>query len=241
LQQSENSFSAARRRLKEQPQAKKLIGDVRGLLNKVTADNFTAVRKEIYDSDLIYYANTLQDDDLEAFLIEIANLFVQKSKIDHEFGGLYAEIAKEITDKVNMFGDVLYEVCREAIPKSRYEPDIKRGYLGALLLLVEMRRVGLVESGGIQAFVDRLLGAIERCNPDTVFSVQSEADTPKDPEKQVEVCIELICKFLPVFLKIERPDWVQKYLDQLRDLQTQKERIKPRCRFMLLDFFKKIK
>jgi len=241
LQQSENSFSAARRRLQSQPQAKKLIGEIRGILNKVTSDNFDAVREEIHNSDIISYAETLDEEDREEFLTEIAKLFVNKSKIDHAFSGLYAEIARELTDKLDMFGDVLYEVCREAIPMSRYDPDLKRGYLGALLLLVEMRRVDLIASGGIAAFVDRLIAAIERCNPDTVFSVQSEADTPIDPAKQVEVCIELICKFFPAFLTIERPDWAERYLQQLHELQSQKDRVKPRSRFMLMDFFKEIK
>lgn len=240
LQQSENSFSVARRRLKEQPQAQQLIGEIRGILNKVTSDNYDAIREEIKQSDLIKYAISLDQDDLEEFLTEIAKLFVNKSKVDHEFSGLYADIARELSEKMDMFGDVLYEVCREAIPTSRYDPDRKRGYLGALLLLVEMRRVNMIASGGIAAFVDRLIGAIERCNPDTVFSVQSEADTPIDPVKQVEVCIELICKFFPVFLAIEWPDWADRYLEQLKELQRQKERVKPRSRFMLMDFFKEV-
>jgi hypothetical protein len=241
LQQSENSFSAARKRLQDQPQAQKLIGEIRGLLNKVTAENYEAIKEEINQSDLIDYANDLEDDDMEEFLTEIAKLFVNKSKVDHEFSGLYAEIAREFTEKMDMFGDILYEVCREAIPTSRYDPDRKRGYLGALLLLVEMRRVELISSGGIAAFVDRLLAAIERCNPDTVFSVQNESDKPMDPVKQVEVCIELICKFFPVFLANEWPDWAEKYLSQLKELQAQKDRVKPRSRFMLMDFFKEVK
>lgn len=246
LQHSENSFSAARVRMSEQPQAKQIIGEIRGLLNKVTTENFDAIREEIYGSELIKYAKTLDDDEegLEDFLQEIAKLFVNKSKVDHEFSGLYAEMASHITKEVDMFGDVLYEVCRDAIPTTRYDPDRKRGYLGSLLLLVEMRRVDITSSGGILAFVDRLVAAIERCNPDTVFSVQQEepspSDVPIDPAKQVEVCIELLCKFLPAFLSIERPDWVHRYLDQLRELQTMKDRIKPRCRFMLMDFFKEI-
>lgn len=227
--------------MKDQPQAKKIISEIRGLLNKVTTENFDAIREEIYNSELIRYAGTLEEEeDQEDFCQEIAKLFVNKSKVDHEFSGLYAEVASHITESVEVFGDVLYEVCRDAIPTSRYDPDRKRGYLGALLLLVEMRRVDLASSGGILAFVDRLLAAIERCNPDTVFSVQSEADTPVDPAKQTEVCIELLCKFLPVYLSIERPDWVGKYLSQLRELQSQKQRIKPRSRFMLMDFFKEI-
>jgi hypothetical protein len=112
----------------------------------------------------------------------------------------------------------------------------------------------LVSSRGILAFVDRLIAAIERCDPDAVFSVQHQPQHPSqsqpqhpsqpqplDPAKQVEVCIELLCKFLPPFISIDRPDWMERYLGQLTELQADKDRIKPRSRFMLFDFFKEIR
>jgi hypothetical protein len=242
LQQSENSFSVARRRKKDQSESDIIVGEVRSLLNKVTTENVNVLKDEIGKSDakLYTYAKDLQDDDKEELLMEISKLFVRKAQFDHEFGGLYASLAHTITQHIDIFGDILYEVCRETIPTTRYDVDKKSDYIGALMLLIELRRVDLITSGSVSAPFERLIAAIDRCDPNTIFSVQNEGEQPVNPAEQTELCIELICKVLPIYLATENPEWVARHLQKLRDLQQQKDRIKPRSRFMLVDFFKQI-
>lgn len=245
LQQSENSFSVARRQKKNQTECDVIVGDIRGILNKVTADNFDAIVEEIKTSKLYVYAGELEEADEEEFLMDIAKIFVRKSQIDHDFNHLYAKMAKEITQHIDIFGDILYEVCRESIPTSKYENDDKKDYVGALLLLVELRKLLLISSGGIFACIDRLIAAIERCDPNVIYSVQNEGESqstalPANPMEQTELCVELICKVVPLYLMFEHPEWINRHLTKLRDLQQQKDRIKPRVRFMLADFFKQV-
>jgi len=242
LQQSENSFSVARRRKKDQSESDTIINEVRSLLNKVTTENVNVLKDEIGkpDAKLYVYAKDLQDEDREELLTEISKLFVRKAQFDHEFGGLYAALAHTITQQIDIFGDILYEVCRETIPTTRYDVDKKSNYIGALMLLIELRRVDLITSGSVSAPFERLVAAIDRCDPNTIFSVQNEGEQPVNPAEQTELCIELICKVLPIYLATECPEWVARHLQKLRDLQQQKDRIKPRSRFMLVDFFKQI-
>jgi hypothetical protein len=241
LQQSENSFSVARKK-KNQSESDTIINEVRSLLNKVTTENFDVIKTEIgkCDSKLYVYAKDLQEEDKEEFLTEISKLIVRKAQFDHEFGGLYADLAHTIANQIDVFGDILYEVCRETIPTSRYNVDAKSNYIGALMLLIELRRVNLITIGSVAVLFERLIAAIDRCDPNTIFSVQNEGEIPIDANEQTELCIELICKILPIYLAIESPEWVEKHLLKLQDLQQQKDRIKPRARFMLIDFFKKI-
>lgn len=242
LEQSENSFSVARRRKKDQSQSEKIISQIRGTLNKVTEDNFDAVESEVNDTELFSYANELEQEDQEEFLTEIAKLIVRKSQIDHDFNGLYAALASKIAEKIEDFGDIIYEVCRESIPTTRYDPYDKKDYLGALFLLVELRKRDLVSPGGISTCVDRLMSAIDRCDPNAVLSVVGGADNNEgiNPMEQTELCVELVCKILPPYLAIEHPTWVERTIQRLKDLSVRKDRIKPRSRFMLGDFFKEI-
>jgi hypothetical protein len=240
LSQSENSFSVARKRKKDKSQSELLMGEIRSLLNKVTKENYDAVQNELsaQDSKLYGYANALEERDRDEFLTDISKLFVKKAQIDHEFGALYAGLAKTLTQQVEVFGDILYEVCRETIPISKYEPDCKKNYVGALLLLIEMRRHEIINNNNICATFDRLMSTIDRCDPNTVYSVQTEGEIPVNPMEQTELCVEIICKVLPQYMQVEQPEWVNIYLAKLQQLQQQKERLKPRSRFMLSDFFK---
>lgn len=242
LAQSDHSFSVARKKKTDKSQTDILVGDMRSLLNKVTGDNYDLLKEELAaaDAKLHVYANELDEPDKEEFLTEISKLFVRKAQIDHSFGHLYAGIAGVIAQQIDVFADILYEVCRESIPTSKYDPDRKLNYIGALILLIALRKNGVITSGGICATFERLMTAIERCDPTTVFSVQTEGDMPTNPAEQTELCIEIICKVLPLYMDVECPDWVSKHLAKLRALQQpgQNNRIKPRTRFMLIDFFK---
>ena len=66
--------------------------------------------------------------------------------------------------------------------------------------------------------------------------------TPVNPSIQIEVCIELLCKYLVAFFELEKPSAtiVDKYLNSLRELSTKTNRVKARARFLLIDFFKAI-
>ncbi len=243
LHQSENSFSVARRK-RDQSESNVIVGDIRGILNKISADNYDAIVDEINGTRLFDYAASLDETDEEEFLTDIAKLFVRKSQIDHDFNYLYARIAAEVTKRIDIFGDILYEVCRESIPTVKYDPDRKKDYTGALFLLVELRKVSLISSGGIIASINRLIAAIDRCDPNIVYAVQTEGDVqqqpPNNPVEQTELCIELICKVIPLYLTFEYPEPLNKHIAKLRELQQQKDRIKPRARFMLSDFFKEV-
>ena len=242
LKSGENSFAVAR--LKKQEESVALIKTARGILNKVTDQNMDVIVSELLKSGIVAYARGLDNDEQEEeFLQSIAKLFVQKSQIDHTFAPLYVQIADVLSKELEIFGDVLYEECRESIPTTRYAANRKRGYLGALLMLVELRRVGLIETGAIEVSVDRLFGAINRCDPTAIMGTNDERQSQSEEEmkQQIEVCIELICKFFPSFLAFESPSWAQTYLEEMRELQKRKDIIKPRSRFMMMDFFEEIK
>lgn len=241
LQESSTSFSAARRK-PEQDQTTKVISEVRVILNKVTDENMNILLKETRDvccpkiQDLMKSFETTEER--ESFLMQLAKLFVQKAQIDHAFSKWYAQLASELV--LSEFGDILYEVCREALPQYRYDPDEKRKYLGALLLLVELRRYKMVSLMNLEAAADRIFCAVARNLGTVVMATTTEA--PIDPVVQIEVCLELLCKYLVVFFQLERPApaIVEKYLTSLRDLSNNKDRVKPRSRFLLVDFFKQM-
>lgn len=243
LIESANSFSAARRRKKrDQSQSDLIMGQIRGTLNKVTEDNFDLIQEEVNGTALFTYAAELDDDDQEDFLTDIAKLIVRKSQIDHEFNALYAALAFGFSEKLDIFGDIIYEVCRESVPTNRYNPTKKKDYLGALYLLVELRKRELVTPGGISACIDRLMSAIDRCDPNAVLSVVGGGDNNADinPAEQTELCVELVCKILPMYVQVECPSWIERIMQKLRTLSARKDRVKPRTRFMLGDFFKEM-
>lgn len=242
LQESENSFTAARKK-REQDESLVIIGEIRQLLNKVTDDNMTvllAETKNVYCPKINALMDKFEtDEQQEAFLTQLAKLFVQKAQIDHAFSKWYAQIASEMV--LPEFGDILYEVCRDALPALRYDPDQKNKYLGALLLLVELCRFKLIESSYLEAAADRIFLAIERNMGNVVMATTTEA--PIDPAAQIEVCIDLLCKYLIAFFTLEKPVKVvyDRYMNQLVQLSQNKDRVKARSRFMLGDFFKAMK
>jgi hypothetical protein len=242
LQESENSFTAARKK-REQDESLVIIGEIRQLLNKVTDDNMNvllAETKNVYCPKINALMDTFEtDEQQEAFLTQLAKLFVQKAQIDHAFSKWYAQIASEMV--LPEFGDILYEVCRDALPALRYDPDQKHKYLGALLLLVELCRFKLIESNYLEAAADRIFLAIERNMGNVVMATTTEA--PIDPAAQIEVCIDLLCKYLVAFFTLEKPVKVvyDRYMNQLVQLSQNKDRVKARSRFMLGDFFKAMK
>lgn len=239
LKESENSFSAASRRRANQDSSTKIIGEVRVMLNKVTEDNIEIITAETRDVCCPKIRSIMDEfddpDEEEQLLTQLAKLFVQKAQIDHDFSKWYAQIASEF--QITDFGDVLYEICREALPMLRYDPDKKRAYLGALLLLVELRRQHLITNQNLESAADRLFNAIYRNIGKTVMATNTE--TPIDPMIQIEVCIELLCKFLPPFFELERPAAAGSYVAQLQKISENKEKVKPRAKFLLMDFFKK--
>lgn len=239
LEQAEGSFSVARKKKKDKSQSDVIIGEMRSLLNKVTVENYDVLIDEIKKDHhgLCAYANELEDTDKEEFLTEISKLFVRKAQVDHAFGKYYAGLAKATADLIDVFADILYEVCRESIPTTKYDADKKKNYIGALILLVELRKNQIITSDNICATFDRLITAIERCDPSTVYSVQ---DTPINPAEQTELCIDIIVTVLPLYLSVESTEWTVKHLQKLRALQDQTGRLKQRSKFILLDFFKKI-
>lgn len=240
LKESSNSFSAAARRKANQDESTKIIGVVRVLLNKVTEDNMDIIIEEtktVCCPKIQSIIDEMSDEeDQDQMLSQLAKLFVQKAKVDHAFSKWYAQIASEF--KITDFGDVLYEVCREALPLIRYDPDRKHGYLGALFLLVELRRHDMITKQNLEAASDRLFNAINRSIGNTVMATNTE--TPIEPMVQIEVCVELLCKFLPPFFELDKPSTADNYIAQLRKISTNKEKVKPRSRFLLMDFFKKI-
>lgn len=240
LKESENSFSASRKK-REQDESQIIIGDVRQLLNKVTDDNMNlllAETKNVHCPKIKALMETFNGDEekQEAFLTQLAKLFVQKAQIDHAFSKWYAQLASEIV--LPEFGDILYEVCRDAIPALRYDPDQKHKYLGALLLLVELCRFKLIESSYLEAAADRIFLAVERNMGNVVMATTTEA--PIDPSTQIEVCIDLLCKYLTAFFSFEKPVKIvyDRYMSQLQALSQNKDRVKARPRFILGDFFK---
>lgn len=240
LKESENSFSAARKK-REQDQSVVIVGEIRQLLNKVTDDNMSVLLAEtrnIYCPKIKTLMETFADDDdkQEAFLTQLAKLFVQKAQIDHAFSKWYAQLASEMV--LPEFGDILYEVCRDALPAIRYDPEQKNKYLGALLLLVELCRFKLIESGYLEAAADRIFLAVERNMGNVVMATTTEA--PIDPSTQIEVCIDLLCKYLTAFFSFEKPVKIvyDRYMSQLQALSQNKDRVKARSRFILGDFFK---
>jgi hypothetical protein len=239
LVESEDSFSAASRRGNIDG-VTQVMNDLRGILNKVTEDNIAVLIAEATDKCcplIIAMMEKIDDEDeREDLLVKLAKLFTQKAQVDHAFSKWYAQLASRFT--VPDFGDILYEVCRESLPTLRYDPEKKRGYLGSLLLLVELRRVDLVTTPNLEAAADRLLGAIDRNLGNLIMATTTEA--PIDSGVQIEVCVELLCKYLPAFFECERPnaETETRYVVQLRKLSENKTKIKPRARFLLGDFFK---
>lgn len=239
LIESENSFSAASRR-RDNDQVTKVLNELRSILNKVTEDNIDILIAETTEKCCPTVLEMMEDiedaDEREELLVKLAKLFTQKAQIDHVFSKWYAQLASQFN--VPDFGDILYEVCRESLPTLRYDPDKKRGYLGSLLLLVELRRVGLVTMPNLESAADRLLNAIERNLGNTVMATTTES--PIDSGVQIEVCVELLCKYLPAFFTCERPDapTEERYVIQLKKLSENSSKIKPRSRFLLGDFFK---
>jgi hypothetical protein len=237
LKESSNSFSAASRRKTNQDESTKVICEVRVMLNKVTDDNMEIIieqTRSVCCPKIQSIIDEMDEDEDQDLMTQLAKLFVQKAKIDHAFSKWYAQIASEF--KITDFGDVLYEVCREILPLIRYDPDKKQGYLGALLLLVELRRNNMITKQNLEAAADRLFNAINRNLGNTVMATNTE--TPIDPIIQIEVCVELLCKFLPPFFKLDKPSSADNYIKQLHKISSNKEKVKPRSRFLLMDFFK---
>ncbi len=234
LPQADNSFSVARKKKMDKTVSDVIVGDMRSLLNRVTIENYdNNIKKELTDDFKLYkYSNDLEDDDKELFLKEVAKIFVRKAQSDHKFVNLYADMAKDVTYHIKDFGDILYEVCRESIPTAKYQVDKKLAYIGAMLLLTELRRNDIVTSSSIGAAFDRLMTAMDKC--------ENEAIIDDDAKDQIELCIEIIGKVLPEYLNIESPEWLQKHLQKLKNMQTQKDKLRPRARFMLTDFFKNL-
>jgi hypothetical protein len=256
-QKSTNSFLAARQKHNASPTLK-LISDMRIVLNKVTAENMTIILtecKEIYVPKVkSMFAQIVSSDEQEAFLTDLAKLLVQKAQVDHNFSTWYAQVAADMDLKD--FGDILYEVCRDTLPQLHFDPDRKQHYLGALLFLVELRRFKIIKLSNLESAAERILGAIER-NIDgknvvmatTMNSNNSSSTTTTtttlDPSVQIDVCVDLLCKFLAKFFELEKPSKNKGivYVQKLRNWSSAPSNInifKQRSKFLLLDFFKKV-
>lgn len=233
-----------RKREENRSEADKLLGEARALLNKVTEDTFRQVIDDIRtQTSLFQYVAEHPEGSEAGFQLNLAKLFVGKAKYDHGFLHLYAQIAADFATSIPNFARRIVQAATEALPRTQFEPDDKRGYLGMLLFLVELCKAGQLSTDDIRGIVDGILATVEQCNPNVILSVQREHETVGDGASNaqtVEVCIELLCNFLPQMFQVARPSWTRKSLAQLRQLQAEKT-IKPRCRFMLMDFFKQIK
>jgi hypothetical protein len=241
LAESETSFSATRRRGGDQSESTKLIGEMRVMLNKVTDENMNLILSEAKDvccPKLQALIDTFEtNEEQDALLTQLAKLFVQKAQVDHAFSKWYAQIASELA--LPYFGDILYEVCRDVIPEVRYDPEDKRKYLGALLLLVELKRFGMVDLICLEGLAGRLFLAAERNMGNVVMGTAKEGEAPIDSSAQIEVCIELLCRYLSAFFELEKPEQsvVDEYLQQLKAFSINKDQVKARSRFLLTDFF----
>lgn len=259
LQQSKDSFSANRHKLKNQKQSAQIISTIKTLLNKVTVPNFAAIQNEIVSSGLVNYGNSLNQNDFFDFFTAIANLIVAKSQQDQSFIHLYAQIINEITKKINCFGAIIFDVCEKSLPE-QFDPNQKRNYLGSLLLLSELFNLKLTTNENIRVCVEVFMTNLKiNTTNSVVFSISTNSqpqnkankvnNSAQAREAQLELCIELLCKFLPTFLKYnakqkkqrKHESWIIDVLNDLKELQTNKEKIKARLRFMLLDFFNEIK
>ncbi len=216
--------------MKDLSEEQRFIGNIRGLLNKITDQTFDKIKTKLEELEF--------DEDNEQYVKQISDIYIKKITHDSMYTELYAQsgiilckkfngIGKEIQQMIgDFFREAVKEYVIEDVTKLKLINLMKWLPYGCEANVINWKITDEIVTERIYAKIKELT-SVENSINTYVGAITSEG---------VGVWIEMACAILGVCAETKRNiEHYQKLLDLITVLKDDREKLKSRIRFMIED------